>query len=197
MEAAGNYASVNISDNRPLSGNIRTISDAFALNGVVPPVAPYAGTFNGPGVMIGSTPTRSITTAPGRATIRGERKLDADLFGGRVGPYIEFPLTHRFAVSFSGGLAVVEVSSDFRFHESVTIPGLGTRSHSGSSSDDELMAGGYISGNLSFELSDRFSLFGGVQYYSLGTHTQQAGNKTAELDLEDSLGVVMGGSFSF
>ncbi len=197
VEAAGNYTAINISDRRTLSGPVRTISDAFALNGVVPPVAPYAGTFNGPGVVIGSTPARSVTTTSTGATITGSREIEADVFGVRAGPYFEFMFAPRLAVSLSAGLAIVEISSDFNFNENVTISGLGTRSRSGSASDDEVLAGGYLSGNLLCKVSDRFSLFGGVQFYSLGTHSLQAGSKTAELDLESSLGVVLGGSFSF
>ncbi|MDB6028334.1 MAG: hypothetical protein JWM68_4557 [Verrucomicrobiales bacterium] len=197
LEAGANYAALNITDNRSLSGNVTTISDAFALNGVTPPMAPYAGTFIGPGVMIGSTPTRTVTTTPGGATILGERQLDANLFGMRLGPYIELPLSRRFAISFSGGLALLEVSSDFQFRETVNIAGIGTSSRSGSSSEDAFMAGGYVSGNVSFQLTDKFSLFTGVQFYNLGTHTQEANGKSAELDLGTSIGVVLGGSYSF
>lgn len=197
LEAAGNYAAVSVSDNQSFIGGIRTVSDAFALNGITPPLAPYAGTFNGPGPVIGSTPTRTVTTSSAGASIRGNRDLDACMVGGRLGPYLEIPLSRRTALSFSGGLAVVGTSSDFDFDETVTIPGVGTAVRSGSSSDDAILAGGYVAGNFIFNLTEQFSLFSGIQYYNLGTHTQHARGKSAELDLRNSLGVVIGGTVSF
>ncbi len=197
MEAGASYTAFNVTNSKPMSGNVVVISDAFALNGVVPPMAPYSGTFNGPGPMISSTPVRTISTTPGGATITGERALDADLFGFRLGPYLEIPIASRMALSFSGGLAVVVVSSDFRFHETVTIPGSGSTSRSGSGNDDAVLAGGYLSGNLSYALTDRVSLFGGVQYYVLGDQEQTANRKSATLDLGSSVGVLLGATFSF
>jgi hypothetical protein len=42
-----------------------TITDTYSLNGVVPPSAPYSGTFLGPGPLIPNAPfSRSITVVP-------------------------------------------------------------------------------------------------------------------------------------
>jgi hypothetical protein len=62
-------------------------------------------------------------TIPGGARVTGQRDFNADMFGVRLGPYIEIPLDkkNRFNVNFSGGLAMAVVSGEFRYRESTTI----------------------------------------------------------------------------
>src|SRR5262249_10593102 len=128
LEAAFNYSAVNIRDSRTGTDG-PLIVDTYSLGGITPALAPYAGTFNGPGAVISDAPTRlPVSTVS---------TLDADVYGLRLGPWIEIGVARRIAVSFSGGLAVLYVNSDFRSEQSVTIPGLGRLSQSvaGSHSD--------------------------------------------------------------
>src|SRR5262245_59219524 len=57
LEAAFNYSALNVRDNSGLANGPLAV-DTYHLGGIVPPLAPYAGTFAGPGPLIGDTPTR-------------------------------------------------------------------------------------------------------------------------------------------
>src|SRR3954465_14599669 len=67
LELALGYTDLDIRDNRSATGAATLTTDTFPLNGVLPPLPPYSGTFQGPGPLLGDTPTR-VTTA-GNATL--------------------------------------------------------------------------------------------------------------------------------
>ena len=51
----------------------------------------YNGTSQGPGPLLGDTPTRSTTSA----NVTGRQKLSGQLFSLRLGPFAELNLTHQ------------------------------------------------------------------------------------------------------
>src|SRR5262249_40352154 len=85
-EAALGDKLISVTDRRSLKNTAYRTNDAFSLNGNIPPLAPYNGTFEGPGALIGSTPIRSVDILPGTAVIDGERSVDANLLTMRFGP---------------------------------------------------------------------------------------------------------------
>ena len=107
------------------------------------------------------------------------------------------PLSRRVSLDFSGGLALDYVNSNFKFNQIVTIAGVGTQSQSGSGSHSGWLPGGYVAGNISVALSDKWALVGGVQFEDLGTYTQNLNGKEATLDLSNSIFVTLGLSYSF
>src|SRR5205085_4473947 len=90
---------------------------------------PFAGNADGPGPddpngwpLVGLSPVaHSADAFAGAALITGHREFDAQVFGFRLGPYFELPLSKRWLASLSGGLAVLHVASDFTFDETVSI----------------------------------------------------------------------------
>ena len=50
-----------LQDNSPQTASASQITDTYALGGIQVPQAPYIGSFNGPGPVIGSTPTCAKT----------------------------------------------------------------------------------------------------------------------------------------
>jgi hypothetical protein len=191
------YATTEIRDGRSLAADVSVINDVFQLGGAVPPSPPHNGTFEGPGVPIADTPTRTMTTVPGGAAITGRRELDATLYGFRLGPYVEVPLSRKWALHFSGGLALADVDSDFRFTETVTIANLPPVNHSGKSSNNEWLVGGYVAGSVSYALSDALGLFAGAQFQDLGRTSQRASGEQAVLDLSEMVAVSVGLSYAF
>jgi hypothetical protein len=152
---------------------------------VVPPLPPYHGSVQGPGPVISDIPIRSIQRSPG-----GKREFDADIYGFRFGPYFEWPFANKWALHFSGGLAMASINSDFSFTD--------TRSGARASDDDsDWNFGGYASGTILYNLKSNIDIFAGAQFQHLGDYTHKLSGNKAELDLGESVFAVLGMGFSF
>jgi hypothetical protein len=202
IEGAANYMNVGARDSRTLSATVIRQGDAYPLplgpGGVVaPPPAPYQGSFElqpQGNAVIGATPVSSSTSTM-IATVSGTRKFDADIFGVRLGPFLEVPLGEKLLLTLSGGLALAHVNSDFKFSDTVAFPGVVPVARSGSHSD--LKVGGYVAGNVAYKFNEAWSAFGGVQYQDAGKYSHKESGRKAVLDLSQTLLVVIGASYSF
>jgi opacity protein-like surface antigen len=200
--AALGYNRISISDSASfVNSSIRT-DDSFSLNGSTPPLPPYHGTFEGPGALMNSTPSRSLTTLPGAASVFGERSIVTDLFTVRLGPYLEFPLNEKWTLFADGGLTLGLAHTTFSFTETVliydpqyTVHLIGTRSRSGSETD--FMVGGYAGMGISFALTETVNLFGAARFQAAGTAVNRQGGKESALHLNQSILVSIGISYSF
>jgi hypothetical protein len=195
LQAAFDFTAISIHDNQPLAGTGTLISDAFSLGGVIPPQAPYAGSFNGPGPLLGDNPTR--TTTPETVLITGRRTLDAQVYALRAGPYYEFFFSQRWSGRLGGGLALAVADTSYSYTETISFGGGQTVNHAGSSEGVEFQAGGYLEGKLLYAMTPRMSLFAGAQYEYLGTFSRSAGNEQAQLDLSSTVYVLFGMQFNF
>jgi len=74
---------------------------------------------------------------------------------------------------------------------------VGTVSHSGSAHDSECMAGWYVGGAVSYPRNDQWGLFVAAQYQDVRLFTQTDSHKQAQLQLDGSIFVSVGFSFSF
>lgn len=97
MEAAFGFTDVTIHDNGTLFGNVTRISDAYALGGTIAPGAPYnhGRDPSGSDPLISDVPIRMMNTISRGAVVNGQRKFDSEIYGLRVGPYLEIPLCER------------------------------------------------------------------------------------------------------
>jgi len=198
LEGAFNFMNVSIQNNQGLFGTVTTETNAFSTMGQAIPQAPYFQPNAPGGIVIADTPSATnLIVSTGAAMVTGQRKIDADIYGFRLGPYVEVPLFKKLSLSLSGGLALAAVNSRFTFNETVTIPGFNPINSSGSGSDTGFLVGGYASGNLSYAFTSSWSAFAGVQYQHLGRFHQEVSGKQAELDLGKSLFVNIGVGFSF
>ncbi len=212
LEGSFNFSDVSVRDTQTISHIQTRTTDTYSLDGLNPympppaaPNTPYMGAASGgyPGgggpLIIDEPTSRTVETVPGGATIVGARTITAFIYGFHLGPYLRAPLGQRWAVSFSGGLAVVVVNSDYLFTETVTLsdtPGASV-THTGISSHSDFMAGGYASAQLSFALRRDMDVFASFEYQNVGIYKQSAGSKEAELQLDGNLFVSIGLSFSF
>jgi hypothetical protein len=67
VKAAFGYTAMDFHSSAPLTGHGEVVTDTSQLGGVRPPAAPYTGSFNGPGPVINSTPTRCADPGGGEA----------------------------------------------------------------------------------------------------------------------------------
>jgi hypothetical protein len=160
---------------------------------IIPPAAPYAGPyeltppFGAPSIF--ATPTRypaSIVTS-----------FEASIYGLKVGPYFEFPVSKRLSFALSGGFALLLADTDLRIQQLVSGPGGATASGTLRGSDVGVQPGGYIAGRLSLMASDSVNVFTGLEYESNGIHSQSLGDKRVEIDFWNAVYWTFGVSYSF
>jgi hypothetical protein len=199
LETAFGYSQFEVDDNDPLSLPGKQITDTYTVpsdsSGMPLPPAGHQGNFQGPGAVIGDIPTRTTSSING--TVTGTRKFTADLYGFRFGPYVQIPLGSKVNFNLSAGFALVYVKSDFRYYESASIAGLSSPALTSSSSHEDWLPGGYVSGTFSYKLSDRWGVFTGAQFQDVGKYTQTQAGRQAVLDLRESVFVTLGATFSF
>jgi len=173
VQGAFSYTDLNIKDSDPQSRPVNLITDRYDLGGITAPQPPYQGSFEGPGPVTGDVPNRTEAAA----FAGGTRKLGADIYGLRLGPYIEFPVAKRLSVSASTGLSLAFVQSDFRFEETV-VPALGAAVlRTARCSADDVLASLYVTADLHYTINDKWSAFAGVQYHYLGDFHQTLSDK--------------------
>jgi hypothetical protein len=193
LEGAFNYTDVSIRDGQPADRSVSLTTDRYDLVGVTPPQPPYHGSFEGPGALINDVPTRTQSAA----IATGVRKLGADVYAFRLGPYLQAPLGKRWTASFSAGVALAAIQSDFQFQETVVATSGETAFRSARDSQDEFLVGGYAAATLSYAINDSWSLFANAQYQYLGSYHQNLSDKQASVDLGKSVFVTFGAGLSF
>jgi hypothetical protein len=192
IKIAAGYTHVQVRDNDPMSVKMETLTDAYALNGVTPPVAPYSGSFSGPGPVLGSEPvSRTVGTSEG--IISGSHDVDAALVDLRLGPSVNIPLFKRFSVQAGGGLAVGLVDSRFTFTENSITGG----SVSGGNNRAGFVVGAYAEAGFAYRIYHSVSLFTGAQFEYLGNFNQSADGRTAQLNLGQTVFFEFGAQWQF
>ncbi len=177
------------------AGSVTVQTDRFALNGVTPPLAPYAGTFAGPGPLLSDSPTRSTVTQAATSQFAGD--IDATMIGFRIGPWIEIPLTRKLSLSMGFGLSAVHVVGSFSFSEQVTVAGIPQPVVSGKVDRADWKSGFYVDTKLNWNINTEWSVFAGLQYQYLGTFKIDALGRQGRIGLESAIGITAGVGFSF
>jgi hypothetical protein len=187
LEAALGWTDLDLRDNRNGTG----VTDTYQLNGVLPPLPGYAGTFAGPGVVIGDTPTRTLTA------LNNRQKLSGQLYSLRFGPFAEWYVLPQLSFSGSLGMSLVPASVDYDFSETIQVAGGGTVVASGRSSKSQLLYGPYASALIRYEFNECWSIYAGAQFQRLNNLDQSVGSRTARLDQSATLYGVVGLSWRF
>ena len=199
LELAANYMNIGFDDEGSFRAATRKTTDAYPFHeGTTPPLAPYEGTFGGPGFVLGDTPVSSTTRrVAGGATVTGKREFDANVWGFRLGPYADFPMGTNWNFSLSAGLAVGLVVASAKWNERIFINDrLAARSR-GEGDDFGVLWGGYVSGKFSYRLSDNWRVEGGAQFQALGKYDERIDGRRVEVDLGKAIFVTAGLSYSF
>lgn len=199
LELAGNFMTASVNDHRTYTGTVTRQTDAYAFPGAQPPEAtpddPFTGTFNGPNAVLASTPS-GTTFSSALGSVSGTRKIDADMWGLRVGPYIEFPFGTSFNLSLSGGFAAAVLDVNTTWNETLAV-GSAQYPFSGSGHDSGFRVGGYIAAEAEYDFANHWSAIGGVQFQSLGNYERAISGRDVEIDLSNSIFVTLGLSYKF
>lgn len=190
----------DISSSGDLLASISRVEDTFALNGVQPAESPWqGGSFNGPGPRISDTPSRDLTGSivPGGSTVSGYREVDLFLASADAGLFFTVPLTSKLSAGLETGLTLAVASAEYDFTSITSMPGVASRTTSGSADDTELLPGFYFGGNLDYRFNDRWSLHTALRYQYLKSFSVSAGTSAAELDFDSAFTASVGLEFKF
>jgi hypothetical protein len=134
---------------------------------------------------------------PGGASIVGHRQFDADLWGFRLGPFLELPMGSRFNLGLSAGLAGGWLDGDASWNEAAMVNGVTGPSISGSGHGSHMLWGFYAEGDFSWQFAKRWSAVVAAQYQDLGKYNHSFGGREVEVNLRNSVFFTAGISWSF
>ena len=195
VELGLNWMDVQLTDDASLETDLYQVTDLYPLQGTIPPDAPYTGSWDGPGPLLGSTPTRTLDAVTARGL--GRREIDGDLLGFKLGPVLDIPLGDWLSAQFSGGLALARFDGEFRFSENLTIGSGPAQSFQGSASTEEWLLGGYVRGQLSCRVTERLGVYAAAEYMGLESVDLEAATRRARLNLSGGIYLTAGLSVRF
>jgi len=200
VSGAFNYTRVDIRDSSSMTASLNRLTDTYSLMGTsVPQQDNYSqDSFGDPNhVIIGDVPTRTFSSVA--MPIDGWREFNADIFGFKFGPYLEYPISPAVSITLDTGLTLVYTHSHFSFNETISTPG-GPVTTTGSGDHSDALVGGYVGGHVTVQINERWSAFAGANWQSAGTYNHRAGGGTrqvAMLDLSNMISVNVGVGFNF
>lgn len=190
------YAKVDVDNSSVLSSRVSRTIDTYSLNGNLPPGAPYEGSFNGPGVLIGDSPSR-VTILDGEALIDGTRDLNVDLTVLHFGAYLEVPVAEKFSLLGEGGASLGIASGTYKFTSITSIEGLGSQTSSGKDSSTEALPGFYLGVSGIYSLTEDWGVIGSARYqYMEGYDLSDNGSK-ASLSFDSAYVLSLGAVYTF
>lgn len=189
------YSRINASNSDLITTALSTTTDSFDLGGTIPPQAPYTGSFNGPGPLIGDSPTRTATDGTG--FVSGKRELDVDLTVLNLGTYLEIPVAQRLDVLIEGGVSLGMASGDYQFNSATTVGGLSTQLSNGSDSRTDFLSGVYLGVSAIYKLNEDWSIQGSGRYQYMQSFEMSTGGSQASLSFDSAFVLSLSGIYSF
>lgn len=190
------YSSINMGNHDHLSTKVGTTTDSFDLGGSIPPLAPYTGSFSGPGPLLGDEPVRS-TGVSDSGHVSGKRDLDVDLTLATFGTYLQIPVTAEVDFLLEAGASLGVAHGSYYFNSETAIEGVGTQQSNGHESNTELLPGVYFGLSGIYQINERFSLIGGVRYQYMSGFELEANGSKATLSFDSAFMLSLGGVYSF
>lgn len=190
------YSRIALVNSDLLNTGLTTTTDSFDLGGTIPPLAPYTGSFGGPGPLLGDNPTRS-TFVGGNGLVSGSRQLDVDLTLLNLGSFLEIPVTEKLNLLVEAGVTLGLVSGSYDFQSATTVPGLGTQNSNGSNSSTDFLPGVYFGLGVTYRINDDWSILGSGRYQYLQSYDLRANSSQASLSFDSAFLLSLGGVYSF
>jgi hypothetical protein len=172
------------------------ILDTYQLVGDPPP-APYRGSFDVPGPLLGDIPTRHVQTLPGAVRTAGQYELDATAYALRLGLLFETPFTDWLNLQFGGGVMGAAVHGEFLVRETTRLAEMEEVFTEARATETKFVGGAYGELGLSLRLSRGVHAAAGVQYIYLTDYTASAAGRTVKLDFGGVVAASLGMTFGF
>lgn len=176
------------------SGTAMQTIDTYGLGGVVPPLPPYAGTFNGPGPLIDLNPSgHVVNTGTDITTFNGS--LDTTMHEFRIGASLSTDLTKRLTVSAGAGYSSIYADARVRYTETRTFPAASTVSTT--LAHRAWLPGIYLEATANYSITDHIGVFLGADLHHNQSLNFSDPGHTVKLDLSLTYGLKGGVSFKF
>jgi len=196
FRAGIHYAHIDISNGDNLRSGTSVLTDRFSLGGIIPPLAPYEGSFNGPGPLISDSPDRSV--APGGfALVSGSRELDVHLTTLSLGSFMEIPIAQKTSLTFEGGLNAALASGSYDFVSNTTIANVGTRRSAGSDSGTSVLPGVYLGLSGIYQINESWAIQAAGRYQYMDDYDLGANGSSANLSFDSAFILSFGMLHSF
>ena len=196
IELAGGYTQISAGFDRSLMSNISLRNDVFSLGGVIPPSAPYNGSFDGPGPVIPLAPS-GTSMVTGTSTVMESQDYKARLVGFRLGPVFDIPIYRGLSSTVGVGLAYTYAEGRYSYTASATLPDGSAYSETYKSEENERLVGAYLDAALNYQFTQTFGANLGVQYQYLEDLDQTVGNRKATLNLGSTVFLTAGVTLAF
>jgi hypothetical protein len=207
LELGASYNHVDLKDDSSYSTagqrNGYSYGLAAPINaGLFPPTG-YQGPYNGLGPVINPTPAAGPSSmVPNAVQVSGSREVDADIFGFRFGPYLEYPITKKLSASVSAGGALALVHDHVSWSEQLavntaTVNGYWTGQSSVSGDSIGVTAGFYAGADVNYHLCKNWTLFAGARFQDAGTYAHHIGQGEMDLNLGQTFSLELGAGYSF
>lgn len=187
--------------NLAAAGTATRTTDGFGLNGIVPPIAPYAGSFYGPGPLVNLNPdaaSHTVVVSPAAATFQGT--LNTTLHNLRLGPVLDVDLSKRLSASFGAGFSSVYADAGLNYVESVTFSNPAIPASGPTRANDALAKwrpGVYAELRLNYQITRLLGVFVGGDFQHNDNMTFGDATHRVSLDLSMTYGLKGGLSFQF
>ncbi len=190
------YGHLDIGNSNRLGAVSHRVTDNFPLDGVIPPLAPYNGSFTGPGPLMGADPVRSEVFLAGGASVFGSRDLEADLFALSAGPWLALPVNERLTLHAEAGLTLAVIDGSYEHRSLTVLPGA-SASYSADGSETSVLPGFYAGLSAFYALNEQWDVYAHGRYQYLDDFSVRAGSSRAELIFDESFVVSLGVRFKF
>ncbi len=199
FEAGYSYSTLSSSQHAMATGTAVQTVDQFSLGGVIPPLAPYQGTFAGPGPLLSLNPSAHATTSSA-ATATLDSRLQTDFHTFRVGPWIEVPLSGRMSLGLSAGYATVYTGSSWDITESLAFANAALPAPTSVSihtNGAHWSPGAFAQARLQYRLTRHVGLYVGADMQYSTSSSVIAPGREVRFNLGTSYGGVAGVSLNF
>lgn len=190
------YARVDVGNSDATVTDLTKLTDRFTLDGVIPPLSPYTGTFGGPGPLLNDSPIRTIT-AGGQALVTGSRDLDVHLTTFNFGSYFEIPVTRKIDFMLEAGVSAAIASGSYRYQSETTVTGSGSQPSFGNDSGTSVLPGVYLGLGASYQLNDSWSVQAAGRYQYMDEFELGDNASEAVLSFDSAFVLSLGAVYSF
>jgi hypothetical protein len=184
------------------AGTASHTTGSYGIGGILPPMAPYAGTATGPGPLISLNPSSStlVQDTPGGTTTSFQGNLEANFYNLRIGPTLEVDLSKRLSVAFGAGYAPVYADSRLKYAEAVTFsnPAIPVVPSTRADVDEsKWRLGFYAELRLNYRITRRIDAFVGGDFQHNANFKFGDSGHEVKLDLGATFGTKIGMTFRF